>query len=182
VGVVYHDSDTEAFNMDDLPSSFNFDATRGNRDGNQTLRDDGTVNFVVDLACPERSRRNTNRYTSIGGNSITHDDAGNLTADKDGYTYEYDYENRVVKIEDSSSNDVAEYAYDALGRRIRVIDSKASTTTLYYYNPQWQVLAEYDNSNNQQRYFIYGNYIDEPLVMCDDATAARRTTTTNKKL
>ena len=148
-GVTYHDSDTEAFNMDDL----------GNRDGNQTLRDDGTVNFVVD--------DDTNRYTSIGGNSISHDDAGNLTADKDGYTYEYDYENRVVKIEDSSSNDVAEYAYDALGRRIRVIDSKASTTTLYYYNPEWQVLAEYDNANNLQRYFIYGNYIDEPLVMND---------------
>jgi YD repeat-containing protein len=92
-------------------------------------------------------------------------DAGNLTTDKDGYTYEYDYENRVVRIEDSSSNEVAEYAYDALGRRIRVIDSKASTTTLYYYNPEWQVLAEYDNSNNQQRYFIYGNYIDEALTV-----------------
>ena len=57
------------------------------------------MNFVVD--------DDTNRYTSIGGNSITHDDAGNVTADKDGYTYEYDYENRIVKIEDSSSNDVA---------------------------------------------------------------------------
>ncbi len=63
--VTYHDSDTEAFNMDDL----------GNRDGNQTLRDDGTVNFTVD--------DDTNRYTSIGGNSITHDDAGNMTTDKD---------------------------------------------------------------------------------------------------
>jgi len=52
-------------------------------------------------------------------------DAGTLTTDEDGYTYEYDYENRVVKIEDSSANDVAEYAYDALGRRIRVVDSKA---------------------------------------------------------
>ena len=102
----------------------------GNRDGNQTLRDDpgaSGVNFVVD--------GDTNRYMSIGGNSISHDDAGNLTADKDGYAYEYDYENRIVKIQDSSSNDVVEYAYNALGRRIRVIDSKASTTTLYYYNP-----------------------------------------------
>ncbi len=71
----------------------------GNRDGNQTLRDDGTVNFVVD--------DDTNRYTSIGGNSIGHDDAGNLTADKDGYTYEYDYKNRIVKIEDSATNDIA---------------------------------------------------------------------------
>jgi YD repeat-containing protein len=153
--------------MDDLPSTFHYDATRGNRDGKQALRDDPgapRVNFVVD--------DDTNRYTSIGGNSITHDDAGNLTADKDGYTYEYDYENRVVRIEDSSSNDVAEYAYDALGRRIRVIDSKASTTTLYYYNPQWQVLAEYDNANNLQRYFIYGNYIDPgaPGLVMNDGT------------
>jgi len=117
--VPYHDSQTETFNMDNL----------GNRDGNQALRDEGTVNFTVDPA--------TNRYSSVGGNSISHDFAGNLTIDKDGYEYFYDYENRIVKIKDSSSNDVAEYAYDALGRRIRVIDSKAGATTLYYYNPQW---------------------------------------------
>ena len=74
-GVTYHDSDTEAFNMDEL----------GNRDGNQTLRDDGTVNFVVD--------DDANRYTSMGGDSITlsaaksrpiANDAGNLTAQKRG--------------------------------------------------------------------------------------------------
>ena len=29
------------------------------------------------------------------------------------------------------------------------------------------MLAEYDGSNNLQRYFIYGNYIDEPLLMVD---------------
>jgi len=46
-----------------------------------------------------------------------------------------------------------------------MIDSAASTTTLYYYNPDWQVLAEYDGSNGLQRYFVYGNYIDEPLAM-----------------
>ena len=28
------------------------------------------------------------------------------------------------------------------------------------------MLAEYDGSNNLQRYFAYGNYIDEVLVMC----------------
>ena len=74
----------------------------------------------------------------------------------------------MVKIKDSSSNDVAEYAYDALGRRIRVIDSVASTTTLYYYNADWQCLAEYDATGPQTvqlRYFVYGNDIDEPLVM-----------------
>jgi len=30
---------------------------------------------------------------------------------------------------------------------------------------EWQVLAEYDGAGELQHYFIYGNYIDEPLVM-----------------
>lgn len=63
----------------------------GNRDGNQSLRDDGTVDFTVDSA--------TNRYSSVGGNSISHDDAGNMSTDKDDYEYFYDYENRLVRIE-----------------------------------------------------------------------------------
>ena len=136
--------------------------TLGNRTGNQTLTQ-GTVDFTV--------QSSTNRYTSIGGNTITHDFAGNMTTDKGGYTYEYDYENRIVKIEDSSSVEVATHDYDALGRRIRVIDKSADpdVTALYYHNPDWQVLAEYDGSNVLQRYFVYGNYIDEALVM-NDAT------------
>jgi len=34
---------------------------------------------------------------------------------------------------------------------------------------EWQVLAEYDGAGELQHYFIYGNYIDEPLVMSDGA-------------
>jgi len=49
----------------------------GNRTGSQTLSDD-TVSFTVELL--------TNRYTSIGGHSVSHDAAGNLTVDKDGET------------------------------------------------------------------------------------------------
>jgi len=45
------------------------------------------------------------------------------------------------------------------------VDSVPSVVTLFYHNPEWQVLAEYDGAGAQQRYFIYGNYIDEPLVM-----------------
>ena len=33
---------------------------------------------------------------------------------RDGYTYEYDYENRVTKIAKSGPNTAAEYVYDAL--------------------------------------------------------------------
>jgi len=56
-----------------------------------------------------------------------------------------------------------------LSKRIRKIDSVASETTLYYNNYNWQVLAEYNGSNNCQRYFVYGNYIDEPLLMVNVA-------------
>jgi hypothetical protein len=41
----------------------------------------------------------------------------------------------------------------------------------YYYNDNWQVLSEYNGSNSPQRWFAYGNYIDEVLVM-NTTTAA----------
>ena len=46
--------------------------------------------------------------------------AGNLTTDENGYQYEYDYKNRIVKITKNSITK-AEFSYDALGRRIRKI-------------------------------------------------------------
>ena len=61
-------------------------------------------------------------HNIAGGNSLTYDAAGNVTTDKNGYEYEYDYENRIVKIV-KDSNDIAEYAYDALGRRIKGLES-----------------------------------------------------------
>jgi len=64
---------------------------------------------------------------------------------------------------------VAEFAYDALGRRIRKTDCVADTNTLYYYNDNWQVLCEYSGGGSFERMFMYGNYIDEPIMM-DDGT------------
>ena len=119
----------------------------------------GNENYVVNNI--------TNYYTSIDGNSIGYDDAGNMTADKDGYKYYYDYENRLVKVTKSSGPEVtvAEYAYDALGRRIRKIDSIGSETTLYYYNNNWQVVTEADSAGDTARYFVYGNFVDEAVMV-----------------
>jgi RHS repeat-associated protein len=150
--VTYLDSDTENFVMDDL----------GNRFGNQTLRDDGTVNFAVNTE--------TNRYTSVAGHNLAYDDAGNLTQDKDGYKFTYDYENRITEIRNSANTLIAKMDYDTQGRRIRKVDSIANTTTLYYYSDNWQVLAEYNSSGTQQAYYAYGNYIDEVLLMCRNNT------------
>ncbi|MHC4621139.1 MAG: hypothetical protein ACYTEQ_25615 [Planctomycetota bacterium] len=126
----------------------------GNRDM-VSMRDGNDVNYVIDYL--------TNRYSKVGDANITYDQAGSLATDKDGYGYEYDYENRIVEINDVNGTTVAEFAYDALGRRIEKKDSIAGTTTHYYYNDKWQVLCEYIGGAG--RAFVYGNYIDEVLAM-----------------
>ena len=104
-----------------------------------------------------------NEYDTIGGNSLAYDAAGNMTEDADGYDYTYDYENRLVEIDDGG--DVADYTYDALGRRIQKIAD--SVTTRYYYDG-WRVLTETDENDDRQRDYIYGNYLDEVLLMVVD--------------
>ncbi|NLH15774.1 MAG: RHS repeat-associated core domain-containing protein, partial [Phycisphaerae bacterium] len=62
---------------------------------------------------------------------------------------------------------IIRYYYD--GQRVLLeIDAVAGQTTLYYNDPEWRVLAEYAPTNNQQlRKYVYGNYIDETLVLID---------------
>jgi RHS repeat-associated protein len=117
-----------------------------------------------------------NEYTSIGGTNVSHDAAGNLSADPNGYTYEYDNDNRLTKIKDSGAATVAEFTYDALGRRIEAIDSVASTTTRYYYDG-WRVLSETNAAGTKQRHYVYGNYLDEVLLLIHDDGQATPTYT-----
>ncbi|MGD0077764.1 MAG: hypothetical protein ABSB91_03945 [Sedimentisphaerales bacterium] len=78
------------------------------------MRDGSNVAYSVN--------NTNNRYNTVGGNSLSYDAAGNLITDKDGFTYHYDYENRIVKIRKSNDAvDVATYDYDALGRRIQKV-------------------------------------------------------------
>jgi len=78
--------------------------------------------------------------------------AGNLTTDRQGYMYQYDYENRIVKIIKSGPTTVAEYSYDALGRRVEKKDCVTSgNTRRYYYDKDWRILDEYDGSGTLKR-------------------------------
>ena len=46
------------------------------------------------------------------------------------------------------------------------MDSTAGTTTRFYYDEQRIVLQmDVDASETDQKYFVYGNYIDEVLLM-----------------
>jgi len=58
-----------------------------------------------------------------------------------------------------------------LSKKSLCIQSVGRTGGMYYYNDRWQVLSEYNGSNSPQRWFAYGNYIDEVLMM-NTTTAA----------
>ena len=147
------DTDTEEFDMDLL----------GNRES-----------VTIDGGTPETYAVNdaTNRYDEAVGTfdvNLLYDNAGNTTTDQNDYVYTYDYENRVDTIKRSDSTTIVEYTYDALGRRIRKDDAiTGANSRLYYYSDQWQVLEEYDTTDETPVFkadFVYGNYIDEPLIM-----------------
>lgn len=104
---------------------------------------------------------NMNAYTSItGGLNITplYDDNGNLL-DDGKHTYAYDWNNRQFCVD----NDVVLVKYDALGRRI------AKNSTNYYYSGD-QMIEEYIDGHHNAS-FLYGNDIDEALLMIKDNAA-----------
>ncbi len=113
------------------------------------------------------------------------------------YDYDYENRLQriyAIDVNGSTENNIARYTYDALGRRIELEDAVASTTTTYYYTHDpcplsrympldndlpystrdqiespgwvWQVLQEHNGSAFTNRY-VYGNYIDEVLIMND---------------
>lgn len=95
--------------------------------------------------------------------TFIYDDNGNL--ENDGYSYVYDYRNRLIEVQDpNSSNTIAEYTFDALGRRIsKTVDSE---TTYYFYDLQGRVIAEYEGSTPElAREYVFGNGINEVLAM-----------------
>ena len=111
-----------------------------------------------------------NEYSKVDGNAQAHDDNGNLTYDGNQH-YQWDAFNRLRVALDDTLTTLGIYSYDAGNRRMRkvaTIDSNTDTTDFYYVN--WQVLEEKDKAGNStptstSRQFVYGNYIDEPIIM-----------------
>ena len=56
--------------------------------------------------------------------------------------------------------------HNGFGGRTEKKDSLASGNTRhYYYNDNWQLLCDYSTSTTLYRLFVYGNYIDEVLMI-----------------
>jgi RHS repeat-associated protein len=87
----------------------------------------------------------SNRITSVTNNGVksnyVYDAAGNLTNDG-AHSYQYDAENRIVKLDAGTANE-ASYSYDANNWRVKKV---AGAFTTYYIWEGAQVIAEYSNT------------------------------------
>ena len=100
-----------------------------------------------------------------------YDDNGNQT-DDGTFTFEWDYRNRLHTVTRNATSTtpeqlVAVYSYDAAGRRIRkvVTNSGVLDGTTDFYHDGRRVIEERNGPDDLVRQYVYGVYIDEPLVM-----------------
>jgi RHS repeat-associated protein len=78
-------------------------------------------------------------------------------------TYEYDAENKLVRVVMPSTT--VDYKYDGLARRVeKDVIAGTTTVTRYIYDNE-DILLELDGSNNIVARYTHGPGIDEPLVM-----------------
>lgn len=134
-----------------------------------------------------RTPNQMNEYVTVGSASLFHDDNGNLT--NDGVRgYRWDYKNRLRQVCLLDPNDldgadniagttddcqapaslqIATYSYDAVNRRIRKVVTNSGSlngTTDFFYDG-WRVIEEHNGADVIIQQYVYGQYLDEPLVL-----------------
>jgi RHS repeat-associated protein len=131
------------------------------------------------MNCPtvEMRQVNTvNEYTMIDSNNLIYDRNGNLTTGL-GVAYQWDYKNRLRQVCSVPANATScsnmgavllvTYSYDAMNRRTRKVVTNSGVlngiTNFYYDN--WQTIEEQNGSDALTQQYVYGIYIDEPLVL-----------------
>jgi len=128
-------------------TNYNYDEA-GNR---TTVAEDGSTSIY--------NSNNLNQYTQVNGNNYSYDGNGNLTSD--GLkTYTYDYENRLISVEQQGVK--TEYLYDPFGRRISKMTPTSITNYIY---AGAHVIMEKDGAGAVKAKYIYGIGTDEILKM-----------------
>jgi RHS repeat-associated protein len=105
---------------------------------------------------------NCNQYTKVGSLLVSSDKNGNLTSDQNGTTYDYDAQNRLIRVETKGSNPtVVTMAYDA---RNRVVSRTINGDETTYVYDGWTLINEYDSYGIEDAHYIHGPAIDEILT------------------
>jgi RHS repeat-associated protein len=131
---------------------------------------DGVGNWKqVDGETRQHSSFNEITVRSPGGpaTSILSDDNGN-EFDDGTYLFTWDYHNRLRTVTRKSDDAlIAVYSYDAAGRRISkvVTNSGSLNGSTVFYLDDGREIEERDAANALLQQYVYGSYIDEPLVL-----------------
>jgi RHS repeat-associated protein len=117
-----------------------------------------------------RTHNAANEITDLSGtaNDLTHDAAGNMTADSSN-TYIYDAWNRLVEVRDRGDDSlIAEYEYD--GQKRRIEKTVNSSTDDYFYNSGWQLVETRtaDDADPAEQYVWDLRYVDAPVLRFQD--------------
>jgi RHS repeat-associated protein len=131
---------------------------------------DGAGNWTqVDGETRQHSSFNEITARTVGGTTtaVRSDDNGNET-DDGTYLYTWDSMNRLRTVIRKSDNAlVAVYSYDALGRRIQKVvpNSGGQNDTTDFEYDGWRSIEEWNGVDALVQQYVFGAYIDEPLVM-----------------
>ncbi|MBI3831840.1 MAG: RHS repeat protein [Planctomycetes bacterium] len=115
-----------------------------------------------------RTHNAVHELTDINSTSLTYDLKGNLTANSNGQSYTWDFENCMKTAVVGA--DTATYQYDAFRRRVK--KSFQGNSTIFAYDG-WRSIAEYDGGaapSSASRVFVFSTYLDEPLMMLVGST------------
>ena len=146
----HDDADQRAsFGTDETYSYDGLDRlTSMTRDGSayQSWTLDGTGNWTsfTDQGNTEtRTHNEANEITAIDSNSVTYDEAGNLTqgpkpAASGNQVYVYDGWNRLIQVKETGGSVIVTYEYDSRGNRIE--KTVGSDTYDYFHNEASQVV------------------------------------------
>ena len=113
-----------------------------------------------------------NEETPTGLSGDVYDAAGNMILLQSGDTAKYDAWNRMVKVDDASSNILQQNVYDGTNRRIRIYSDFTGATPDavqedYYSGQQVTLSYTFDGDSNfqgGQAYIWSPRYIDAPIL------------------
>ena len=143
------------------------------------VRDDGSKTQVWNLSpvgdwdsllengtVENRTHGSTHELTAIDSLPLAHDAKGNMTLDRDGKTYQWDSENRMISATVvAGANGVEgthEYRYDALGRRVS--KSRPDVTVVYLRMGRKLVSQFVAGTQTPEQNYVYGAYVDDVLL------------------
>jgi len=127
--------------------------------------------FNANGTIQNRTHNAVHELIKVNNEALLYDAKGNLTENDNEQRYEWDIENRmtVAVLTSDKPRDRAiilgEYAYDALGRRV---SKRVGDVETIFINDGLQEIAEYEKTGKKsvlEKAFVFGSYIDEPLVM-----------------